>query len=362
MKASRRSPKQPSKADATDALALLEQLLDGFPFVSPAARAVALSGILTMLDRRSMTAAPLHAFTSPTAGTGKSLLVDLVATLATRRPMPVISQGGHGNEEELEKRLSAALLAGDAAIAIDNCEHPLQSTFLCQALTQQSLNIRVLGVSKNIETPVNAAIYATGNNLTIVGDLTRRTLICDLDAHCERPELRTFADNVLHTALAERGRLVTAALTVLRAWHVANEKIDVRPLGSFENWSRRIREPLIWLGCADPCETIAKVREDDPRRSSLLTVITQWREVLGINSTHSIREIVTAAINHADFHNALVAVAAVRGSNNMVSNDRLGRWLKANEGKIVNEMSLVRDGIRCRPECGWNLVAGSPIT
>jgi hypothetical protein len=188
-------PQQPTKADAVEALRVLDRLLDGFPFVSPAARAVALSAILTMLDRRSMTAAPLHAFTSPAAGTGKSLLVDIVATLATRCAMPVISPGG--SEQELEKRLSAALLAGDAAIAIDNCEHFLQSTFLCQALTHQSLNIRVLGFSKLIETPVNAAIYATGNNLTIVGDLTRRTLILrprrgtgaagTADVHQQRP-------------------------------------------------------------------------------------------------------------------------------------------------------------------------------
>jgi putative DNA primase/helicase len=93
---------------------------------------------------------------------------------------PVISQGR--TEEELEKRLGAALLAGDTAIALDNCEHPLESSFLCQALTQQKLSIRMLGVSKNVETPVNAAIFATGNNLSIVGDLTRRALICALDA------------------------------------------------------------------------------------------------------------------------------------------------------------------------------------
>ena len=85
-----------------------------------------------MLDRRSMTAAPLHAFTAPAVGTGKSLLVDIVALLAMRRKMPVISQGARGNEEELEKRLAAALLAGDAAISLDNCEHALQSSFLCQ--------------------------------------------------------------------------------------------------------------------------------------------------------------------------------------------------------------------------------------
>ena len=186
---------------------------------------MALSALLTILDRRSMSAAPLHAFTSPAAGTGKSLLVDVAAVLAINQPMPVISQGR--TEEELEKRLGAALLAGDIAIALDNCDDPLQSTFLCQALTQQRLNIRVLGASKNVETPVNAAMYATGNNLTIVGDLTRRTIVCSLDAHCERPELRTFGGNMLETVRVDRGRLVAAALTVLRAWHVAGVHIDV---------------------------------------------------------------------------------------------------------------------------------------
>jgi putative DNA primase/helicase len=297
-----------------------------------------------MLDRRSLAAAPLHAFTAPAAGTGKSLLVDVVALLATRRKMPVISQGSRGDEEELEKRLAAALLAGDAAISLDNCEHALQGSFLCQALTQQTLNIRVLGRSKNVETPVNAAIYATGNNLTVVGDLTRRTLMCGLDAQCERPELRTFADDIVTTVLQDRGRLVAAALTVLRAWHVSGERVKVVPFGSFDSWSYRVREPLLWLGRVDPCETVTKVRDDDPRRTALLTVVVQWKEALGTSSAHTMREIVAVAVNRPDFHNALLTVAAAR-SGNVVSNDRLGRWLKANEDKIVNRLSLTRDGI-----------------
>jgi hypothetical protein len=48
--------------------------------------------------------------TAPTAGTGKSLLVDVVSILATGAPMPVVSPGW--GEEELEKRLSRALLGG----------------------------------------------------------------------------------------------------------------------------------------------------------------------------------------------------------------------------------------------------------
>jgi putative DNA primase/helicase len=83
-------PPQPRRDDALETLQLLEGLIGDFPFVAPADRAVALSAILTILDRRSMTAAPLHVFTSPTAGTGKSLLVDVAAMLATGQPMPVV--------------------------------------------------------------------------------------------------------------------------------------------------------------------------------------------------------------------------------------------------------------------------------
>ena len=33
---------------------------------------------------------------------------------------------------------------------------------------------------------------ATGNNLVLVGDMTRRALLCRLDPERERPELRRF--------------------------------------------------------------------------------------------------------------------------------------------------------------------------
>jgi putative DNA primase/helicase len=71
---------------------------------------------------------------------------------------------------------------------------------------------------------------------------------------------------------------VTATLTVLRAWHVADARVDLPPFGSFDGWSHRVREPLVWLGRADPCETVAKVREDDPKRSALLTILRSGRK------------------------------------------------------------------------------------
>ena len=203
-------PRRLGQAAALEALAQLDQLLDTFPFVATADRSVALSAMLTTLDRRAMATAPLHAFTAPTAGTGKSSLVDMIACSPPGAVMPVIAQGR--TEEELEKRLGAALLAGDVAISLDNCEQVLQSSFLCQALTQRQLNIRMLGRSRNVETPVNAVVFATGNNLVFAGDLTRRVLLASLDAKCERPELRSFTVDPIETIRRNRGALVVGGV------------------------------------------------------------------------------------------------------------------------------------------------------
>jgi hypothetical protein len=330
-------PQHPTKDDALQALKFIETLLVGFPFVTPADRSVALSAILTALDRYGMATAPLHAFTAPAAGTGKSLLVDIAATFATGRSAPVIAQGG--TEEELEKRLGAALLAGDPVISIDNCEHVLQSAFLCQALTQQTLNIRMLGFSRNVETPIAATIFATGNNLVIAGDLTRRTLLCRVDARCEHPERRYFGADPLFVAKAKRSRLVAAALTVLKAGLISDELIKLPPFGSFERWSQRIRAPLLWLGQADPCDTTIQVQAEDPKLLSLAAVMTQWREHLGTGIEHTVQQIINRALNAHDFHVALLNVAVAR-SGNVISNDRLGRWLKRVEGRINNGLML----------------------
>jgi putative DNA primase/helicase len=351
-------PQFPNKDEAAAALGKIETLIETFPFITATDRSVALSAILTTLDRRVMRSAPMHAFTSPTAGTGKSLLVDVASILATGRRMPVISQGS--SEEELEKRLGAAMLAGDAAISIDNCEHTLQGVFLCQVLTQPRVNVRVLGHSKNVETLTNTSIFATGNNLTIVGDLARRSLLCSLDAHCEHPEQRSFKTSVVDIAYRDRGPLVVAALTALRAWHVANQpncragdltvhrielERNISPLGSFEDWSYRIRSPLIWLGHSDPCDTIAKIKENDPRLLALSTVMAQWDRHIGRNvgNVKTVQEVISYAINIPEFHVALLNVAAGRNGN-FVSNDRLGRWLKRVEGRVVGELMFSSKG------------------
>jgi hypothetical protein len=331
-------PGHPSREDAIEALRRIDATIAGFPFTDQASRSVALSAFLTAIDRRAMTTAPLHALTAPMAGTGKSLLVDAVALLATGRAVPVISQGH--DEIEMEKRLSACLLAGDLLISIDNCTEPLGGAFLCQSLTQNTLNIRLLGHSRTVETPNNALMFATGNNLRIDDDACRRVLLCSLDARCERPEVRRFDFELSKYILQHRPALVGAILTILRAWHQSGVRMELEPLGSFDSWSHRVREALIWLDRADPVDTMIAVRAGDPVRESLAAVVFQWEACLGTSGEFTIKQVIERAANASEFRDALCIVAGQRGHESVICPMRLGRYLKKNEGKIVGGLTL----------------------
>jgi hypothetical protein len=257
----------------------------------------------------------------------------------------------------MEKRLGALLLSGDPVVAIDNCAAPLSGDTLCQMLTQPTVRVRRLGKSEAPELPTNAFVTATGNNLVLAGDLTRRALLCGLDPKCERPELRRFDADPISKAKADRGRYVAAALTVLRAYHVAGRPPLRDPLGSFGEWSRWVRDALIWLNQPDPVDTMEEARGLDPQRSALAAVLAQWWDIIGPKRV-SARDVIAQAtatrlpstdaersgqvLRHPDFLEALLGVAGDAGA---VSSRRLSKWTAGNEGRIVDGLRIVRRGV-----------------
>lgn len=341
----------PTKEDAIAALGELKRLIGTFPFVDDASRSVALSGILTALIRPSLSSAPLHGYNAPTAGSGKSLLVDVVSVIATGRETAVLAQGS--TPEEFEKRLGAAFLAGDETISIDNCEQPLGGEFLCQVLTQPYVKIRLLGESKNVEVPTNTTLFATENNLRIVGDATRRAILCSLDPGVERPEHRKFDTHPLALVRTDRGKYVAAALTILRAFHVAGRPPQSLPLGSFETWSWA-RDAVIWLGEADPCDTMERLRAEDPRLLTLRGILHRWDRAIGPKrvSAADLAEVGAPGPGgrayeepksaEEDLRDALLAVA---GQRSVIDTRRLGNWLGHNKYRIADDMKIVAAGL-----------------
>jgi hypothetical protein len=338
------APVDPTQDDARAALGELKDVIKDFAFVTPADRAVALSGYLTAVHRRTLAAAPMHAFSAPTPGNGKSLLVDTISIVATGDIMPVIAPGS--SEEEMEKRLATALMRGADVISIDNVIRPLNGVFLNQILSQEQVSPRVLGSSKDLQLPTNTMICATGNNLTIAGDMVRRSLLCTIDAGEERPELRRFTGPPLvERVRAERPKLVMACLTILRAWRLARPTagVVVPPYGGFEDWSMWVREALVWLGEADPRETVAEILDMDPEREEFEAVRIAWEGQLGVGIAYRASEIIEKAggpylIGTPDLRNALMTVCGSKGTLNA---KELSYWLRNVRKRRVNGYSFM---------------------
>jgi len=324
-------PERPTLEDAKAALKVFANPLRAIAWSSLAARSVALSAGLTALVRSTLRAAPLHAFDAPTKGTGKSLCCDWVGIIKTGQTPPAMSQGKDDGEDE--KRLSACLYAGDNLILIDNCARPLEGDFLCSMMTQEVVQARILGKTKKVVLPSTAFVIASGNNLVTRGDMTRRVIVSRLDAHCERPEEREFNFDVRDETRKQRPAIVAAGLTLLRAYIVAGRpKTKLTAFGSFEAWSSLVRQALVWVGEADPCESREQLEEGDSEAAELVEVMDLWQD--GLGSARVTVGKILGTVKDITKREALVAKLSQATGSHEWNALRVGQWLRRFKDRV----------------------------
>lgn len=335
-------PEHPDRSDAKKALRELREPFEQFPFVSDADRAVHIACILTGIQRRLLSACPIFGYSAPTQRSGKSLLAESVAILATGNVEAASALSG--DREEIRKMILATLRRGHSIVNLDNVPdgRPLASPELAMVITGSSYSDRVLGQSRNLEFPTNVLWTATGNNLAFRGDLSSRALLCQIDAKLEHPETRTFKIHRLKNHLKrQRKELVIAALTILRAFHEAGRpQQSIEPWGGFEEWSRTIREPLVWLGMADPCETRQDIQAIDPEREERLIVFKALRKKYG-DREFGVAELVKDCETRRGLQEAMPqSTYDQKGLNNK----SLGKWLSKNNKVIAENLRLENIG------------------
>ena len=331
-----RIPDRPTRDNAKDALHTLLAPFEQFPFVTDADRAVHVGCILTAIQRPLLNACPIFGYTAPAQRSGKSLLAESVAIIATGKPAAATAISVE--REETRKMITSALREGHSIINLDNVERPLASPDLAKAITQSEYQDRALGTNRMLRLPTRVLWTATGNNLSFRGDLSSRALLCRIDAQMESPEARTFQIPRLRDFLErDRKELVAAALTILRAFHIAGRPRQyIKPWGGFEDWSASIREPLVWLGLADPCETRSGVLADDPEREESLTILRALHEEFECEKVTAKR-----IIRHCKSHTLRAAIEAVAlGRKNEIDPRRLGWWLRRNHDRILGGLRL----------------------
>lgn len=329
-----RIPEKPTQRQAMAALEMLVESSDTLPFVGPSDQSVMLSLMLTALVRRSLPSAPLGAITAPTPRSGKTLIAECIGIMLTGVQPAAMTYPS--SDEEAEKTALTLLMCGDPIVLIDNIERPLQGAWLCSILTGETYQGRMLGRNEMLNAPTNTLWLATGNKLVIQGDLRSRALLCRIDPKQERPEHRQFKERLQDVFARKRSELVAAGLTIIRAYLVGGEKAGVfRPWGGFERWSQMCREPLMWLGLTDPCESYQHIAEIDPERQEHRQLIAAWKQTFGDQEASARQAINQCVLDSNDaLRDVLADIAMDRGGT--LSAKRLGKWLNKHCERIVD--------------------------
>ena len=273
-------PAHPTQEKANRALVELCEPFQDFPFESDAARLVPIAALLTLLARPAILGAcPGFVIDAPTRGTGKTLMADVIATIATGRGAARMSWPH--DEAELEKCLGAYALRGAAIVCFDNVARRFGGGPLDKCLTAaDTVDLRVLGRSEIPTIRWRAVVLATGNNLELGGDTARRVLLSRLQSPLEHPELRHDfkLPRLLAWVTQERPRLVGAALTLLRAYVVAGHPdMDLGTWGSFEAWVDLIPRAIAFAGGASVLAARAVVSGvEEPEKRALATILQEW--------------------------------------------------------------------------------------
>ena len=186
-------------------------------------------------------------------------------------------------EEETEKRLGALLRDAVPVVSIDNVNGELGGDMLCQLTERPLVRVRILGKSEAPELECRSTIFATGNNLVLLGDMTRRARASARSMQrWTAPNCGPSTSTRWSRCWPTAARYVAAALTVIRAYRVVGLPKVCGAIGSYEDWSEMVRAPLIWLGHADPVASMETAREEDPELSAIRELFGHWREHLDL--------------------------------------------------------------------------------
>lgn len=343
-------PEKPTEEDVQNAVRLLrDELLGDFPFCGDADRATALAMPITPIVRPMIEGpVPLILLDAPVRGSGKSLLAETVALIATGRPAPMHSLSR--KEEEVRKTITSMLLEQGAPIHVfDNVTGQVRSDALAALVTADEWSDRILGESRVARLRSRALFILTGNNIKVAGDLERRCIRCRIDPGLAHPEGRTdFRHPDLRGWTREhRPGLVRAILVLARAWHVAGRPApdpQLPRMGSFEAWRMVIGGILEFAGVPGLLGNLEELRAsvDDETES--------WTHFLvALHKKFESRAITTAEIYQAvdygpEIRDALPDIPSLEFRNPTRDKKALGKAL----GYRVDRRYALGDGSSVR--------------
>lgn len=339
-------PEQIDGDTLTEAKMNLEDALIDFPFKDAANYSAYLAALITVFVRTAFNGVtPFFLCGANVRGSGKGRLLKTIGLIATGQPLPTAN--AEKSEEMMQKKVTTFIKEGARVLLFDNLVGSFGSPFLDMLLTSDIYTDRVLTVSKSIRVEMKTVIMGTGNNVTLAGDMGRRTIPIDLESNLERPEDR---DDFKHRdldeyILANRAKLVWSVLVIIRSWYCNGKTMHpIPPLGTYERWSNIVRQIIVDARYVDPIKSRQTIIESGDVAGDLLARFSaqlQYAMNRSMVSCASANQIIDlgANSNYLELKNCL---------NEMKKNPRqeltaiyLSKWLKGNLGRVVNKKKIV---------------------
>lgn len=337
-----------SKRHAEEALARIDDWLAEFPFDTQTDRDTAVAALLTAAMRASLPHAPGFVVSKPDYGSGASTLCDLINVVLTGRPSAVINASV--GRAEVEKNLDSAQLAGLSSLVIDNVVdgETFNSIALAQVLSQPTRQIRILGKSEVISAPCMQMVLVNGNNIRIGDDLVRRFMRIHLDPRCESPHRREFKRPDLIVQAQRERTAILSDLYTLVASYVSQAPLELPTLAGFQEWSRLVAAPLVWLGRISPLESQKKIENEDDKRGGLRGIMRCWAELFGdkaITIPDALEDDLDGnSTTRREMKELLTELCGEGKGGTGLSPKRVGRWLRGTVGRMMDGMAFEEAG------------------
>ena len=267
-----------------DAVGLIDYWLQDFPFAGRADRAGAFGMLLQQFltpwvaDLNAPT--PLWVISAATQGSGKTLLMELLAYVHAGRRRAVATMPK--TDEEAVKVLVAAVMEQPSAVLFDNLSGNIASDALAGAITSSHYGGRRLGSNATASGRTGWLWAATANNPTLDADLARRGVLIRLESDSPQPDRRTgFAiPRIWAWTLEHRADLVDAALSIVNHWVRRGQPLGSATKGSFERWAE------VLAGVLDAAGIDGFLANDDVLRRDTDAVLwegffRQWDAIWG---------------------------------------------------------------------------------
>jgi hypothetical protein len=243
-----------SKERAKESLDGLFELLTDFPFRSKNERYTFLATLLTLFLRSAIDAViPCLAIDGNGQSVGKGLLSSMLSLIAYGQDASTIS--APKGREEWASKLDSILLGGSPFQVIDNIVGNFSSDDFASILTSRRRNIRIKGLSKVVDVPVNTVWILNGNDLSVDSDLSQRLIMCHLqheDAACRSQESfhvqKKYGCSIEFLLRQERSKYMQACLDLICAW--VNDGAQRRQkfvMAKYGQWEAIIGGIIDWI-------------------------------------------------------------------------------------------------------------------